>query len=105
MGNPSDIFAHMATLRIQTQLKDPFYTFKGHVCVSADAGKWHDILVHPSPATCNHLETMCDDCSESWLTDHWVRIMAPDGAVLGINEVPGIDNVRDLHDRYHEESQ
>lgn len=99
MGNPHEAIAHLATLRVQTQLKDPTFTFKGELQFNSEAAVWHDIQVWDTPTSCDHFSAMCEDCSESWLIDHYVRILAPDGHTLSINQVPGMLDISELPSR------
>lgn len=97
MTEPSEAIAHMATLRIQTMLKEPTFTdHRGEIGLYADAADWHDIEVHPCPHKCDHIETMCEFCAETWAQDHYIRILNTDGRVLSLNGAPGIPDIRDL---------
>jgi hypothetical protein len=84
------------TLKIQTQLKDPTYERNGKSYIDPSLTVWTDIQV-VEEEDCTHLETICNYCANSWLTDYWVRtVNVKSGRVLGINEVPGIPNLIDL---------
>lgn len=92
----TELVEQLKTLRIQTMLKDPSYWKNGERFFDPALAGWKDIEVRDANQ-CEHLETLCADCAMTWLIDYWVRVVHEQcGRVIGINGVPGIDNLGDL---------
>lgn len=56
---------------------------------------WEEVVVYANTDDCEHGETMCGECVESWGIDYHVRITLGDGRVLGMNSVPGYAQASD----------
>ena len=97
--------SELGEIRIETMLKDPSYEFKGETFLDPNLTSW-TVLEVVDDGSCQHLESICPDCADTWQLDHWVRIVSvnfPDHP-LGINNVPGLHNLSDMQDEGEEEN-
>lgn len=65
--------------KLQFRMLDPeYYDKDGNMCIKAKDLEWEDCpdgMIKAIPDDCNHRETICMICIESWCTDWEFRLV------------------------------
>ena len=74
---------HPDEVVFEVMIKDPYFIDikSGEMTPMIDFMGWNRIAVKYHQE-CEHIHTVCDECADTWMEDHFIRITVPDEGVL-----------------------